>query len=69
MSNSNRVNQPSTGQGKKQSLMPGDARKLDKRSEVGQARRHHPELNIGDSDDEPVTEERASNRARAKARR
>lgn len=55
--NRNRRNQPPTGQGKKQSPFLGGARKLDKRSEVTQAQREHPELNIGTSGDEAVADE------------
>jgi hypothetical protein len=50
--NRNRKNQPPTGEGKKQSPMRGAGRKLAKRSEVVQAQRHYPELNLADSDDE-----------------
>jgi hypothetical protein len=48
----NRKNQPPTGQGKHQSPFRGEPRKLGKRSEVVQAQRGHPELNLGDSDEE-----------------
>ncbi len=44
----NRKNQPPTGEGKKQSPLRGEPRKLNKRSEVLQAQRNHPELNLGD---------------------
>ena len=47
----NKVNQPPTGQGKKQSPDAGKPRELGKRSEVLQARRN-PEQNIGTSDEE-----------------
>jgi hypothetical protein len=47
--NRNRKNQPPTGEGKRQSSHRGEPRKLEKRSEVLQAQRHHPELNLGDS--------------------
>jgi hypothetical protein len=50
--NRNRVNQPPTGEGKHQSPNRGEPRKLGKRSEVVQAQRHHPELNLGDSGEE-----------------
>jgi hypothetical protein len=50
--NRNKLNQPPTGQGKKQSPYSGSANKLHKRSEVLQAQRNHPEENIGDSADE-----------------
>ena len=48
----NKLNQPPTGQGKKQKPYSGGANKLRKRSEVLQAQRHHPEENIGTSADE-----------------
>jgi hypothetical protein len=51
-SNRNRRNQPPTGEGKHQSPHRGEPRKLDKRSDVVQAQRHHPELNLGDSGEE-----------------
>jgi hypothetical protein len=57
MANSNRRNQPPTGQGKEQSRFLGEPRKLNKRSEVVQAQRHHPELNLGDSDEEAASAE------------
>jgi hypothetical protein len=44
-------NQPPTGEGKKQSPNDGSAQELDKRSEVLQAQRNHPELNM-ETDDE-----------------
>ena len=50
--NRNRKNQPPTGEGKRQSPFRGEPRKLGKRSEVVQAQRGHPELNLGDSDAE-----------------
>jgi hypothetical protein len=53
----NRKNQPPTGQGKRQSKYAGAPRKLGKRSEVLQAQRHHPELNLGDSDEEAAYRE------------
>jgi len=46
--NRNRKNQPPTGEGKHQSRDRGEPRKLNKRSEVGQAQPGHPELNVGD---------------------
>ncbi len=50
-----KLNQPPTGEGKKQSPRPGRETELDKRSEVLQARRGHPELNMGtDEDLEPA---------------
>jgi hypothetical protein len=55
--NRNRKNQPPTGQGKAQSRFTGEPRKLGKRSEVVQAQRNHPELNLGDSDEETANRE------------
>jgi hypothetical protein len=55
--NRNRKNQPPTGLGKKQSRYRGDVRLLAKRSEVMQAQHDHPELNLGDSDDEAAVRE------------
>ena len=48
----NRKNQPPTGEGKEQARYRGAPRKLEKRSDVVQAERGHPELNLSDSDDE-----------------
>jgi hypothetical protein len=48
--NRNRINQPPTGGGKKQSPRSGAENKLDKRSEVLQAA--GAEQNIGTADDE-----------------
>jgi hypothetical protein len=56
-SNRNRKNQPPTGQGKHQSSHLGEPRKLAKRSDVLQAQRNHPELNLGDSDEEAAYSE------------
>jgi hypothetical protein len=53
--NRNRKNQPPTGEGKHQSKYRGEPRKLEKRSEVVQAQRHHPELNLGDADEEAAS--------------
>ena len=47
-----RRNQPPTGEGKHQSPHLGGPRKLAKRSDVLQAQRYHPELNLGDADEE-----------------
>jgi hypothetical protein len=55
--NRNRRNQPPTGEGKHQSRYLGEPRKLEKRSEVVQAQRHHPELNLGDADEEAASRE------------
>jgi hypothetical protein len=53
----NRRNQPPTGEGKRQSPHRGAPRKLMKRSEVLQAQRYHPELNLGDANDEAALRE------------
>jgi hypothetical protein len=45
--NRDKKNQPPTGEGKKQSPRSGEPNKLSKRSEVVQAQRGHPELNVG----------------------
>ena len=55
--NKNRKNQPPTGQGKHQSRFRGEPRKLVKRSGVLQAQRDHPELNLGDTDEETAYRE------------
>jgi hypothetical protein len=55
--NRNRRNQPPTGEGKRQSTVRGESRKLGKRSDVVQAQRGHPELNLGDSDEEAAAAE------------
>jgi len=51
-SNRNRKNDPPTGEGKAQSRFAGAPRKLAKRSDVMQAQRGHPELNLGSTDEE-----------------
>jgi len=56
-SNRNRKNQPPTGQGKRQSTHHGEAHKLEERSEVVQAQRGHPELNLGDAEEETAIRE------------
>jgi hypothetical protein len=48
----NRKNQPPTGAGKRQSSRRGEPRKLMKRSDVLQAQRNHPHLNLGNADEE-----------------
>ena len=55
--NKNRRNQPPTGEGKHQSTAYGEPRKLEKRSDVLQAQRNHPELNLGDADEEAALRE------------
>jgi len=63
-------NQPPTGEGKKQSPGPGRDMELDKRSEVLQAQRGHPELNMGtDEDLEPAERDEVPSRNRTKAGR
>jgi hypothetical protein len=49
-------NQPPTGEGKKQSPIRGREIELDKRSEVMQAQRRHPELNEGTFEDREPAE-------------
>lgn len=46
-------NQPPTAQGKEQSPNKGSAQELDKRSEVLQAERNHPEMNLEADDVTP----------------
>jgi hypothetical protein len=53
----NRKNQPPTGQGKYQSRYLGEPRKLGKRTDVVQAHRGHPELNLGDAGEEAAFRE------------
>ena len=65
----NKVNQPPTGEGKKQSPKLGEARKLDKRSTVLQAQRDYPELNMDDSAPEPAEVSVRDNPKRHKAGR
>lgn len=52
----NKKNQMPTGEGKKQSWQLGRDIEMDKRSEVMQAQRFHPELNEGTSEDRAPTE-------------
>jgi hypothetical protein len=61
--NRNKLNQPPTGIGKRQprTLRP----KAEKRSEVAQAARGRPELNLGQAEDEPQTGEGARRRSKA----
>lgn len=47
-----KVNQPPTGQGKKQSAESGAENELGKRSEAVQAQRDRPDLNLGTDEDE-----------------
>ncbi len=67
----NKLNQPPTGEGKKQSPRAGRDLEMDKRSEVLQASRGHAELNMGTSEDlEPAERgEETTNRNREKAGR
>ena len=44
-------NQPPTGEGKNQSPNQGQAQERDKRSEVLQAERNHPEMNMDAADE------------------
>lgn len=48
----NKMNQPPTGEGKKQSPKSGHEQELDKRSEVLQAQHEHSELNMGTNAEE-----------------
>ena len=67
--NRNKLNQPPTGEGKKQSPRPGDAKKLQKRSEVLQAA--GSEQNIGTAEEEGALRsgQQSRNPKRAKAGR
>ena len=66
--NRNKLNQPPTGEGKKQSPRPGAANKLDKRSEVLQSTDRRQ--NIGtDEDEEAARSFSAENPKRPKAGR
>jgi hypothetical protein len=66
----NRKNQPPTVEGKHQSRYRGEPRKLMKRSEVLQAQRNHPELNLGNTAEETAFHEgNAVNPKRPKAGR
>ena len=68
--NKNKLNQPPTGEGKRQAAIPGREVELDKRSEVAQAQRGHPELNLGtDEDIESPESEGRRNPERRKAGR
>ena len=67
-----KVNQPPTGEGKKQSAERGAENKLGKRSEVVQAQHDRPDLNLGTDADEAAAVPRksgASNPKRPKAGR
>ena len=65
----NKLNQPPTGEGKNQSPVMGDDVKLGKRSEVLQAQRDRPELNMGTEDESPGAPNRRTNPNRPKAGR
>lgn len=71
----NKKNQPPSGEGKKQSPHSGEANKLNKRSEILQAQRGHPEDNITGDDNEEMAArgegltESSQHRARSKAGR
>jgi hypothetical protein len=56
----NKANEPPTGEGKKQSPRSGDARKLDKRSEVAQAQHNRPDENIGSAEEEAAQRQELS---------
>jgi hypothetical protein len=57
----NRKNQPPTGKGKNQPRLDNAPRTLNSSSEVVQAQRGHPELNVGDAEEEAATADRAQN--------
>ena len=63
----NKLNQPPTGEGKKQSPRSGDANKLNKRAEVLQAA--SAEQNIGTADEEEGLTSQSNNPKRPKAGR
>lgn len=65
--NRNRLNQPPTGEGKKQSPRSGEPNKLHKRAEVLQARQS--EQNIGTAEEEEVSGSHSVNPKRPKAGR
>jgi len=67
--NRNKLNQPPTGEGKKQSPRSGEANKLDKRAEVLQA--SQAKQNIGTAEDEEAlrSKQQSVNPNRAKAGR
>jgi hypothetical protein len=69
----NKMNQPPTGEGKKQSPRAGEPNKLSKRSTVLQAQRNHPEENMGTPSEEEASRSNAAqqknNPKRAKAGR
>jgi hypothetical protein len=67
--NTNRRNQPPTGTGKNQPRRTSLDRKLDTRSEVVQAQRHHPELNLEEVDIEASRGDRGTVRPTRKAGR
>jgi hypothetical protein len=48
--NTNRLNHPPTGEGKRRPRLTGAAKKVNTRSEVVQAQRNYPELNLEDED-------------------
>jgi hypothetical protein len=65
----NKLNQPPTGEGKKQSPRSGDANKLNKRAEVLQA--GNAEQNMGTAEEEEAarSDQKSSNPKRPKAGR
>ena len=65
--NRNKLNQPPTGEGKKQSPRLGVANKLNKRAEVLQAA--SAEQNIGTAEEEDALRSRSNNPKRPKAGR
>jgi hypothetical protein len=63
----NKLNRPPTGHDKKQSQDPGWPKKLNKHSEVPQAQRNHPDLNLGTNKDEAARGLSTRNPKREKA--
>jgi hypothetical protein len=54
--NKNRLNQPPTGEGKKQSSQLGEPNKLDKRSEVLQSSQREQNIGSAEEEDRSVAE-------------
>jgi hypothetical protein len=67
--NRNKLNQPPTGQGKKQSPRSGAANKLNKRSEVLQAAGAEQNIGTAEEEDSLRSERQVNNPKRPKAGR
>lgn len=67
--NRNKLNQPPTGQGKKQSPRSGDANKLNKRSEVLQASGAEQNIGTAEEEDALTSKRQVNNPKRPKAGR